>query len=235
MAFFPIRPTRRHRALVAAGRSIAAAVVVLVLLVGPAPLSALEPVLPQFFDVRGVAADDVLNVREGPGVHFPIIGTLAPERRDVEVLAVSDNGRWGLINVDERRGWVAMRYLAPGRAPAPLPFGLSCGGTEPFWSLTLRRNHRAQARWMFLDPARARARYRSVWSAAPAGSGLTEPVALALQDEATATGVAATGIVRRAACTDGMSDRLYGLSIDLVVTAGSERTYLQGCCALSTE
>ncbi len=229
MAFSPTLPTHRH------GAFVAAVLAVLVLSVLPAPLRALEPVLPQFFDVRGVAADDVLNVREGPGAHFPIIGTLAPDRRDVEVLAVSDNGRWGMINVEDRTGWVAMRYLAPGRAPAPLPFGLSCGGVEPFWSLTLRHNQRARARWMFLDEGRMRARYRSVWSAAPAGSGLTEPVALALQDEATATGVAATGIVRRAACTDGMSDRRYGFSIDLVVSAGADRLYLQGCCALSAE
>ena len=37
-----------------------------------------DNILPGLYSVVGVASDDVLNVREGPGIGFAIIDTLAP-------------------------------------------------------------------------------------------------------------------------------------------------------------
>src|SRR5690606_22565898 len=92
------------------------------------------------FDVTGVAADDVLNIRERPSASAPIIGRLAPTATNVEV--VTERNGWMQVNTRERSGWVNGRYLMyrtdvweEGR----LPRTLSCLGTEPFWALTLGR------------------------------------------------------------------------------------------------
>jgi hypothetical protein len=107
----------------------------LLLLATPA---AAQDALPILADVTGVAADDVLNVRAAPNAGAEIVGTLAPDMRGVEVAGLDPSGGWGLVNSGERAGWAAMRFLAPRadvwRAGA-LPEGLTCFGTEPFWSL----------------------------------------------------------------------------------------------------
>jgi uncharacterized membrane protein len=70
-------------------------------------------------------------VRKGPGVSLPIIATLMPTASGINVVKTTDDGRWGLINVSERTGWAAMRYLEQSNNPAP---NTQCFGTEPFWS-----------------------------------------------------------------------------------------------------
>lgn len=108
------------------------------LLAGPVS-AAQEYILPTLFDVQDVAADDVLNIRETPDAMAPIIGTLAHDATGIEVMGTDRSGQWGRVNTGERGGWVSMRFLTYRSdvwQPEKLPAGLTCGGTEPFWSFT---------------------------------------------------------------------------------------------------
>ena len=94
--------------------------------------------LPALFDVRGVASDDVLNVRSGPGVENEIIGALKHDARGIEAVGANADGTWLLVNTFERAGWASARFLQRTGPDwdAGLPRPLGCFGTEPFWSLT---------------------------------------------------------------------------------------------------
>ena len=82
---------------------------------------------PRLHDVVGVASDDVLNLRAGPGAGHDKVGELTFDARAVEV--VRAEGGWGLVNAGEGPGWASLRYLAP-RADGDLPNvrRVTCGG-----------------------------------------------------------------------------------------------------------
>ena len=98
----------------------------LVFLLLAAPAVADGP-LPALFDVAGVGGGDRLNVREGPDARTAVVGSLAPDAKGVEVVAVDAAGAWGRVNTGERAGWVAMRYLAPQPETRAMPGELPPG------------------------------------------------------------------------------------------------------------
>ncbi len=108
-------------------------------LVLAAPLAVqAQDYLPNLFDVTVVETWDKLNVREAPDGQAKIIGRLASTAKGVELLDRDASGKWGLVNVGETTGWVALRFLKPQATvwkPAELPLALRCSGTEPFWSV----------------------------------------------------------------------------------------------------
>ncbi len=69
--------------------------------------------------VVGVADDDVLNVREGPGVEHPIVAELAPDATGVATTGFA-TGDWWEVTIDDGTGWVNSTFLA---LPAPLTDG----------------------------------------------------------------------------------------------------------------
>ncbi|MEM7140469.1 MAG: SH3 domain-containing protein [Actinomycetota bacterium] len=76
------------------------------------------------WSVFGVAADDVLNVRSGPGVENPIVGTLAPDAVGVDVDGEAErvgSQTWVPVNADGLRGWVNRRFLVVGADTALTP------------------------------------------------------------------------------------------------------------------
>jgi hypothetical protein len=86
----------------------------------PAPPTATEPAPPvgpslgRFAVVR-VASNDVLNVRSGPGVAYPIVDTIPYHGLDVEVYAGAREvkGRWWVpVQYEDVPGWVNSNYLA---------------------------------------------------------------------------------------------------------------------------
>lgn len=184
-----------------------------------------EGPLPRLYDVTGVAADDVLNVRERPDSASPLVGRLTPDARGIEVTATDDTGRWAQINTDERTGWVALRYLAPHPETEGPPTNLACYGTEPFWALALR-----DGAALYTSPDSPERRY-AVDVALGTGIRGDARAALIARDD----GGRLTAAVSGGFCTDGMSDRSYALNATVVVEDdGSEPRMLTGCCSLAT-
>jgi len=184
--------------------------------------SALAQPFPQLFDVTGVAANDVLNIRTDPSGSSEKIGRLTPDQQNVEVLASDASGKWGLVNVGERSGWVAMRYLHArvvneDYALAPR---FSCAGTEPFWSLDVVQGQSAT----FSALSEATQTYPA--GKLQVGSGRTDRFLLGL-------GQSSVAVISREMCSDGMSDRDFALRIDLVTSAGGQQSLLSGCCSIA--
>lgn len=65
------------------------------------------------FSVIGVAHDDVLNVRSGPGAAFEVIDTLGPEATDVVYSGRAWSTNFYEVSSDGTTGWASGRYLAP--------------------------------------------------------------------------------------------------------------------------
>jgi len=90
--------------------------------------------------VVGVAADDVLNVRDNPGASHPIVGTLAPGERVLldGYSAMSEGSEWRSVLLEDGTiGWVNATFLAPPPGwEVPLegvpcrPDGPEYGGTQ---------------------------------------------------------------------------------------------------------
>lgn len=171
--------------------------------------------LPAIFKVAGVSGDDVLNVRSGPSTDHTVVGGL-PNGAQVEVTAGSGDG-WARILHGEGNGWVAMRHLQPLTAP-DMPETLLCGGTEPFWSLTLERD----GGLVFTEAGQAPRPIVPDWRHGVSGRPLGS---FAVGSD----GYAA--LFHRRACSDGMSDRTYGWAVDFLSTGG-QGAYVQGCCRM---
>ena len=184
------------------------------------PLFAEE--LPALYYVTGVSADDVLNLRERPDSSAAIIGRLAPDASGVEVVAFAEN--WAVINVDGVAAYAARRFLTREDGPdwAALQRPILCAGTEPFWTLAVDP---ATASAGFSTPEQPEPRLLAIDDLWP-GNAWTTSAAVSLP-----VGLA---VLRRAECSDGMSDQQFGIAVDLFLRdAGGLR--LVGCCSLSQD
>ena len=178
------------------------------------PLAAQD--VPALHAVTGVAPDDVLNLREAPTASAEAVGSLPPDATDVEVVAVSPDGLWGLVALPEGGGWARLSFLRVTGAPAPrtVPARLTCQGTEPFWTVSLDG---AGDRWSTPEEDRP---LRRIGQAAGFGGFV-----VAFDRD----GATLDLTVTRASCSDGMSDRPYGFRA-LVWDRGGQ--LLEGCCSL---
>ena len=108
----------------------------LVVMLGAAHASLAEG-FPALYDVTGVAAGDVLNIRAAASASAPLVGALHRQATGVEVVAVE--GAWAVVAAGEASGYAALRYLV--RQPVAdwytLHGPITCHGTEPFWTLRL--------------------------------------------------------------------------------------------------
>ena len=94
--------------------------------------------MPVGYAVTGVAADDVLNIRSGPGTENMITGMLPPNATGITPTGDSaqsaDGGTWWQIAdpaLPGETGWVNARFLAPAAQPAPTQ-PAPTQGTETF-------------------------------------------------------------------------------------------------------
>lgn len=188
------------------------------------PLGALAQPYPALHDVTGVAGDDVLNIRTGPSASTEIVGAFGPFQRDIEVVALNPAGTWGLVNFGEGSGWASMRFLArqPGQSWGDFPQALECGGTEPFWGLSIRADGTMRLdRMGEVDFYITRARI-------PA-SGRPDRFAIRADNG----GGEIAPIIAYAACSDGMSDQSFGLTVDFLHRTAAGETLYSGCCRLA--
>ena len=191
--------------------------------------AAAEPFIPRLYDVTGVAANDVLNVRAGPTVSAPIVGVLSPYATRVEVVGLNDTSKWGRIAIGERDGWVSMAYLQRRYPKAEgIPAGMWCFGMQPNWSMrfvgrevveadhsamTEARYPIASTRWPhWRAPSEARL---YAWSAQRGGRHLA-------------------GSIEAGACRDGMSGRPFGWKARIITTYPDAGVGIRtGCCSLA--
>ena len=181
---------------------------------------------PSYHRVTGVAAQDTLNVRAAPSADSEDIGDLAHDAQMVEVLGFDANRDWARISLAERDGWVAARFLAPDSVvtigDSAIPVGLSCTGTEPFWGLSLSADAGT-----YSQPAEPDASMAVTQSRVAEGrSG--SPLYLRLSGD----DYSATAIVSGTMCSDGMSDRSYGWTINARITGPDADRFVTGCCHL---
>lgn len=186
-----------------------------------APAMARADLLPASFQVTGVAEGDRLNIRRDPDATSEILGEIGPYGFNIEVLETTADGKWGKVGLPEGNGWVSMRFLeaTPPMDPYLVPRPLSCFGTEPFWSVSLYPRG---------------AEYNSPDTGAVPMTVLDEAVApegyfFRLEEGPTLN---RTLIVTRQKCSDGMSDREYGFSTLMFLSAPDGNGAFAGCCTL---
>jgi len=197
------------------------ALLILLTLAQPAAATQ-EYILPTLFDVTGVRPTSVLNIRSGPGTGFAVIGRLPPDTTGIEVVAHDASGQWGQINTGERSAWVSLAYLAYRTdvwEPGALPEGFACFGTEPFWSLRADTFSTPEAPGQPLEMT------------AILDTGVFRDPRRALV--ASSGGRRYTAAVTPQACSDGMSDRAFGLGVMVVVEDGAAPGLLTGCCSIA--
>lgn len=66
------------------------------------------------FAVKGVAADDVLNMRDAPNGN-QVVGRIPPDARGIVALGPrkKDQGTWAQVRYGSVTGWVNVRFLTP--------------------------------------------------------------------------------------------------------------------------
>jgi uncharacterized membrane protein len=179
---------------------------------------------PALYRVTGVAANDVLNIRAEPSAQADIIGSYLPGQAGIEVIAVTADGRWAMVNMGEWIGWSATRYLAR-QSPGSWMDGdqqLTCFGTEPFWQLTAFLPG-SQAEYFTPDNG-------GVNLVTDAGTlpRTQFPPTLAIPFSGAHQGMA---VLRPDACNDGMSDRSFGIAAQVYFRGRADG--LSGCCSLA--
>ncbi len=179
--------------------------------------------LPGVFSVSGITAGDRLWVRDAPHAGGHQIGSLHPG----SVINVDGraSGNWGQVTHNGQIGYINMRFLtrmaenASSTTANGFPLGLSCRGTEPFWTLEIGNDRQFQYTALVGGPDPAR--WLAMATPAPSGG---YPFTFKAHPM--------TGIINQETCSDGMSDTLYHMSIQLNRPSGnnghSERLF--GCC-----
>lgn len=187
--------------------------------------------LPALFRVVDVNQGDVLNIRSAPTASSDIIGGFRPTDTGIEVATTESNGKWGRVITNEgAMGWVAMRYLNRMEQHGyPLSQRIECFGTEPFWNLALTQDGQSEldADSFSLFSTKS---YETGKLFTPAG----QRGSYAFEGRQKSRRI--FGVIHRQDCSDGMSDMIFGLSLDLITVptpgSGHETRYLRGCCEL---
>lgn len=211
---------------------IRALLTILMLSALPAQAQTAPETLPALYRVSGVPADDVLNLRDAPDAGAAQQGSLPPDATGVEVVALSQDGKWARVNLGEGAGWVARRFLTREAGPDWLSLDrpMTCFGTEPFWSLAY-------------DPARRNMTLAQMGDEnGPLGlwidwhlTSASRPGQIGWKIDGPARSGFAT--LTAEACGDGMSDRAYGISVSFFLNpaqeSGAAPLALAGCCSLA--
>lgn len=204
------------------------ALLCLALLWSISPSLASAQVFPALYDVNGVASDDVLNIRNSADAAAEITGSLPPDAKAVEVLGLSPDGKWALVNGPQVSGYVALRYLTSsiGSDWLIMDSPLSCHGTEPFWGLNIDPQAKT-AQISQPDGPNMQVAIQTIWP----GTAITNVAALA----AVSSNTQITAVLNGAACSDGMSDTAYGITATLLMrdARGENPVTYSGCCTIA--
>lgn len=205
---------RAHRA--------AAALIAAVLATGVAA----DPMLPTLFAGNGVSNGEVIDIRTAPEETAPVIAHIPPDARDVEVVQFDASGEWGRVNHAEASGWISLARLAEQDGVWPegsLPQSFTCFGTEPFWSLGV-------------GPEAADF---SMLGTDTVTLPVTGILATRDRDDSRRVVIAEDGSLHftlaalPALCSDNMSDRVFGITANVIRAQEGPPELLRGCCSIS--
>lgn len=204
--------------------------VVLAILLLPSALWAHEfqpDTYPVLGNVVNVASDDVLNIRLDPDHQSEILGTLAFDASNIEIVGEDETGLWGLVNSFEASGWVRLSFIDVPEQPRWHEFQtpLTCFGTEPFWDLHLNVG---ATEAIYEDFDGAATSYDRNWMT---GIAARLPNTIGLGAGDLNSGFSA--VIENQMCHDGMSDRENALRIRLFIHEDGASYGLDGCCGLS--
>ncbi len=179
--------------------------------------------LPAVFSVTGVSSGDVLWVRDAPTLSGAQLDSLNPGA--VVNVNGRSSGNWGQITLNGQIGFINMSFLtrmvvtARTTTANGFPLGLTCRGTEPFWTLTIGEDRSFQYTSLIDGPDPL----RHLAIATPASTG-GYPYRFKAQP--------LTGTIDQQACSDGMSDVSYSMTIQLNRPSGNGGPVenLFGCC-----
>ncbi len=192
--------------------------VALTMFIWASPTFAALETWPALYNVQGVATNDALNVRRLPDVTSEIIGTLAYDAKNIEVVDVDDEREWGRVNIGDGSGWVSLRFMERDpRWAGSFPPITACYGTEPFWNLT-RTTAQTDLEY-FNDVIES----------------VSETLDFTSQNRVDRFGMIignSSAFIMEGSCTDGMSDRYYGLSIEVMTEISGAPAMLSGCCTI---
>jgi uncharacterized membrane protein len=164
------------------------------------------------YEVAGVGADDVLNIRKGPSASAPKVGEYRPGESGIRIYRRKGNwaltGRYDPKNPD---GWVHARYLKLTMAAARVELPKSCAGTEPFWNIEI--NSEREARYSEPDGS-------------PQAFAVTE-FNRSGRNASMKLGSGGKVSVMAQSCSDGMSDNIYPYAVRVDLPDGRQ---LNGCC-----
>lgn len=189
---------------------------------------------PALHDVANVGADDVLNIRRAPDAGSEIIGTLDHDATEIEVVRPNGDLTWGLVNTGEQSGWVSLTYM---RRSVPywdgqFPELRQCFGTEPFWTLEVDG---PETTLIMLGAEPRDGLISSMYSS----RSRRDRFALGGAFLPTENGPSALHLsVHMEPCNDGMSDREYGITVDMLLTSSDASAaqdavgLYSGCCSI---
>ena len=184
------------------------------------PLLAQDSLKLPEFPTLGVVVDvpegDVLNIRAGASGASLDLGDLKNGEK-IEILARHDEGNWFKVNWQESDAWVSARFIqiaSPKRMPnSQLPIPMQCFGTEPFWDLEV-----TETGILYSDPE-TELNFQPILE--EAHEFFNVRTALVQSSDYAA-------LIQYESCSDGMSDRDYGMSISLFRNGSA----LGGCCQI---
>jgi len=199
------------------------------------PAAASQHDWPALHDVIGLSDGEVLNVRAEPDIASEVLSTLAPDTKDIEVVRTNDDQTWGLVNVGEGTGWISLTFLArqDKQAASAFPDIRQCFGTEPFWSLSYDQ---PAIRLSMPDVPPAEGFISGLFSSRSQSDRYFYRGSMMSPD---AGPIDVNLSIRLRACSDGMSDRAFGIEVDMLVSDNNtEDGFRQpglysGCCTIA--
>jgi uncharacterized membrane protein len=179
--------------------------------------------IPDLFRVPG----DAVSIHAENTETSEVVGTLPAGASGVEV--ISHGGDWGEVNAGEVTGWVALKDLEnEGAAPwHQLQGSLRCLGTEPFWDATLSPDTST----MLLKGLDAPGMMLNIAQSVSPMDVVLPSLGIAFG----APGETGFAVLRPENCSDGMSERIYGLSAVFFVGKPGAMTGLSGCCTMAAD
>jgi uncharacterized protein YraI len=195
---------------------------------GPQPMPGGDPhiapdglPLPAVFSVDSVPVNDTLNIRDAPQASGQVLAQ-AQNGTPVAVFGMA-TANWAKVQLGDVVGFAHADYLSRGGGTTNM-FGFQlateCIGTEPFWHMTFDTDN--MVRMTMVGETAAPAPLNTT-NFSPTATGY--PYAFDAAPHA--------GQVDFEICSDGMSDSVYPMSIQMSTPAG-DGTMMQvnGCCRL---